>query len=85
MTVDDTELTNILQLANDKLVTCNLERTKLKKFIRTCENIVKEPIENNSNIMRDIIDNSLGTTMTDTRRQAIYDKLVKEKVTLELG
>lgn len=84
MTVDDTQLSKMLQSAYDKLTINGNERSNLKNFIRNCTEIIKVPKENNSSEMKDVIDDTLGIKMATTRRQAIYDKLLTDKTNLNL-
>ena len=84
MPVDDIELENMYQLVLNKLEINRQEETSLKIFLYTCNGIKKIPSKEDPNVMQDILDRNLGTKMAPTRRQAIYDKLVTDKVTLGL-
>jgi hypothetical protein len=85
MPVDDAELKLMCDKAIAELNINGVRKYNLKQFIQTCTEITQQPTESDPQIMKDVIDNDLGTEMTTTRRQAIYDKLLEDKVTLELS
>lgn len=84
MAVDEDNLKLSLESAHKKLTLNGIQRTKLKHFINNCTEISKKPTEADPEIMKDVMDNKLGTTMTDDRREQEYDKLMIDKKDLGL-
>jgi len=85
MPVDDVELKSMCNKAITELNITGTRRTGLKHFIKACIEITPQPTEDDPQIMKDVIDKNLATKMSTTRRQAIYDKLLEDKITLELS
>lgn len=84
MPVDDAELSNMLQSANDELVALNEKRRKVDNFIQRCTEITKIPSQADPTKMEVRNDRLLGVKLVAARRQAGYDKLLEDKVTLGL-
>ena len=84
MVVDDTELASMLQLASTELQLVQAKKRNLRKFIDDCLDITKPPTKDPTD-EGIVIDKKLEIEMTTTRRQSLYDKLLKDKVTLELA
>lgn len=83
MPVDDAEIDSMLDLANKKIESNHAERSKLKTFIVACTEIKKIPVDSEGT-MGVKKDRYLGTKLADARRQAIYDKLITDKISLGL-
>lgn len=84
MPVNDTELKNMLDLANKELDSNDDKRSKLKVFIRDCQEITKVPTKDDPKVMEIGRDKSLGTKMSSARRLDIWNKLVADKTDLGL-
>jgi len=85
MPVDDVELKSMCDKAITELNITGSRRTGLKHFIKNCTEITQVPTEDDPEIMKDVMDFDLGATMSDARRQGIYDKLLVDKISLELN
>lgn len=83
MPVDDTNLNNMLILAREKLDSNDEKQSQLRIFIAGC-NEIKKTLGSSEGKMEIKKDRYLGTKISVTRRQAIYDKLVADKITLGL-
>lgn len=81
MPVDDANLKIMLELANKELDSNYDKRSKLKMFIGACQEIKKIPVDSEGT-MEVKKDRYLGTKLSDSRRLAIYNKLVADKITL---
>jgi len=84
MPVDDDELALMLKNAHTKLNDTNTTLSKLRKFIGGCKEIIKVPTEGSPQIKEIGEDRLLGTKMAASRRQAAYNKLLQDKITLDL-
>ncbi len=84
MPVDDNAILDMLQSANDELNVISSKKASLRKFIQGCKEITKVPKKDDPKIMEIRNDRLLGIPLTPVRRQAIYDKLLDDKVKLGL-
>ena len=82
--VDDTELAEMLNDGNSKLMSMASERGELKQFISTCNAITLVPSQMDSGILEIPIDIEIGKQYSIERREAIYDKLLVDKGALDL-
>jgi len=85
LTVNDAELKSMYDKVSTELDIVGKRKTELNKFKRNCVDIIKQPTEDDPQIMKSVMDKNLGIKMSTTRRQAIYDKLLADKITLELS
>lgn len=84
MPVDDDAILEMLQSANTELDVISNKKAELRKFIQGCKEIIKVPKKDDPEIMEVRNDRLLGIPLTPVRRQAIYDKLLNDKITLGL-
>ncbi len=68
-----------------KLNETNTELSQIRRFIAGCKEIIKTSTEANPEVMEVKKDRLLGTKLSESRRLAIYNKLVADKVKLKLN
>lgn len=84
MPVDNDNIQTMIDSANAKLNNVALERGKLNKFLVNCASIHEVPERDDPEVMKPMMDIGLGKQITPARRQAKYDKLLTDKITLGL-
>lgn len=84
MAIDESELAEMLKDASNKLISISSERGGLKQFISICNAITLVPSEADPSIFEIPIDIELGTQYTTERREAIFDKLVLDRLDLDI-
>lgn len=84
MAIDESELAEMLKDASNKLISISSERGELKQFISICNAITLVPSEVDPSIFEIPIDIELGIQYTTERREAIFDKLVLDRLDLDI-
>jgi hypothetical protein len=84
MPVDEENVDTLLANAQRKLAAIMAQRSEVKQLIRNLVNIQLIPDPDDPALKIKPKDRGLGESMSDTRRQAVYDTSVADAVRLEI-